>query len=88
MQQNRAVVLGGFTAPGTLPCYIVQVTSRHGRVWNIAVECDEEARTYRVRTLDQVPWRYWIGVSNGKRPLIDGDDPVEAAYERMKARRK
>jgi hypothetical protein len=87
MKENRAVVLGGFTAPGTLPCYIVRVTSRHGRVWDICVECDEQARSYRVRVLDQVPWQHWAGRSDGKHPLIDGDMPVVAAYMRMQARR-
>jgi hypothetical protein len=84
---NRALVLGGFTAPECLPCYVVQVRSQHGREWLIAVEIDDAGRQ-RVKYLDAVPWLYWDGRSDGRRPLIDGDSPTEGAYQRMKARRR
>jgi hypothetical protein len=88
ISEGRATVLGGFAAPKHLPCFIVRVTSKHDREWLIAVDVDEAAYRFRVRSVEAVPWQHWDGRSDGKRPLIDGDRPREMAYERMKARRR
>jgi hypothetical protein len=84
---NRALVLGGFTAPECFPCYIVRVRSKHGREWFIACDVDEDTGRHQIRHIEAVPWRYWVGRSDGRRPLIDGDDPIRSSYQRMKARR-
>jgi hypothetical protein len=90
MRQQRAVVLGGFATPGTLPCWIVRVDSKRGKQWFIAVDCDEANVKYGVRYLesDEVPWEDWIGKSTGRRILIDGDEPVLSAYKRCQAVRR
>lgn len=90
MKERRAVVLGGFATPGTLPCWIVRVDSRRGNQWFIAIDCDEANVKYAVRYLDadQVPWADWIGKSTGRRPLIDGDEPAVSAYKRCQAVRR
>jgi hypothetical protein len=85
IREDRAAVLGGFQLPDGLPCWIVQIVSPHGRFWIIAMEVDEAARCYHVQYLNQVPWGWWRGDSAGKRPLIDGDDPIRYAYKRMRA---
>lgn len=88
MKENRAVVLGGFASPGTLPRWIVQVRSKHGREWLIAVCCDEQNLKYSIEYPEAVPWEDWIGKSDGKRPLIDGDRPLEFALKRVNALRR
>lgn len=86
--KNRATVLGGFTAPACLPCYIVRVRSDNGREWLIACEVDEDAGRHRIRRIDSVPWLHWDGRSDGTRHLIDGDNPKLGSYQRMKARKQ
>lgn len=87
ISEDRATSLGGFTPAGGLPCFVVQVRSKHGRQWFITIEVDEAAHRYLVRTLDAVPWSAWDGRIGGKR-LIDGDVPTEAAFKRMKAKKE
>ncbi len=86
LREDRATVLGGFTPAGRFPSYFVKVRSKHGREWLACVECDEDARKYTVSFPEdqQVPWESWQGEREGKRPLIDGDDPAYCAT--MKAR--
>jgi hypothetical protein len=88
MRENRAVVLGGFASPDTLPKWIVQVRSKHGREWFIAVCCDEANQKYTIEYPQSVPWEQWIGKSDGKRPLIDGDRPVGFSLKRVNALRR
>jgi hypothetical protein len=72
-------VLGGFSPipPGTLPGWIISVTSVHGKRWHVAVLA--HGNSYGVRLLDRIPWANWTG---GKTELYIGDDPKR--YERMK----
>lgn len=88
MREKRAVVLGGFAAPGTFPCWIVRVESKRGTIWYVAVDVDEENYRMRIRYLGSVPWQNWIGSSTGSRPLIDGDEPAKYAFLRMQAKRR
>lgn len=87
ISENRAQVLGGFTPVEGLPTLIVRVQSKHGREWLISVDVNEAERRYEYRYLEAVPWACWDGQSTGKRPLIDGDVPIEAAFQRMQAKR-
>jgi hypothetical protein len=86
INEDRAIVLGGFAPAKGFPCYIVRITSARGRVWHIAVDCDEEGRKYTTRTIAEIPWADWQGRRTGRRPLIDGDDPERCAVERLRAR--
>lgn len=87
ISENRATLLGGFTPAGGLPRFIVSVTSKRGKQWNIAIIVDEEANRYRIEWPETVPWASWDGRINGKR-LIDGDEPTESAFKRMQERRR
>jgi hypothetical protein len=87
-EPDTTTVHGGFTSPTGLSGWIVTVRAYRQQRWIIAIYVDEGARKYRVRRLKRVPWERWIGTSTGKRPLIDGDRPIEFAWERMKAQEK
>jgi len=87
MHERRSTVLGGFTPSKGFPCWMVEVVSRRGSRWIIAVECDEERYEFKIKYLDSVPWESWAGRASGLNPLIDGDRPVESALKRLNARR-
>ena len=52
---------GGFikVPPGESPGWIFRIKSEWGRVWHVAILADDSVRRYRLRYLEQVPWRYW-----------------------------
>jgi hypothetical protein len=87
MRDRRSTVLGGFTPAEGFPSWIVEVVSVHGRRWIIAVECDEAKFEFHIKYLEAVPWECWAGTAGGSRPLIDGDNPVLYALNRLNARR-
>lgn len=87
MDEDRAIVHGGFEPPVGLPYWLVKVTSRHGRVWYIAVVCDEPRNRFSITYPDRVEWQHWAGSINGKG-IKDGDDPRLYALMRATARRK
>lgn len=74
IEDGRAIVVGGFRDENVFPGYVVQVRSRHNRVWTVHLPISESTMmilTPRWRwTID---WKDWDGVFGGKRPLIDGD---------------
>jgi len=86
ISEGRAEVLGGFTPPGGLPCYIVRVEGRHGSEWLLGLEVDEESRTFHPRRFESVPWASWDGRATG-RSLKDGDDPQRYDGYRTTVRR-
>lgn len=87
MDEDRALVLGGFKPPEGFPYWMVQVTSRFGRVWYLALHCDEEQYRFRITHPTGVRWEHWDGRSDG-RSLRDGDDPKTFALNRATARRQ
>jgi hypothetical protein len=84
MDEGNASVLGGFAAIEGLPGWIVQITSRYGREWLVAVLADEDHQTYRIKYLDRVPWDQWSGDPDKRRPLTDGDNPTAYYKEKTK----
>lgn len=82
IREDRATILGGFTAPGGLPRVLVRVTSRHGRVWYIGVEIDEDQYQYRIVRPTQINWAQWCGQEAGHHPVFDGDEPQLYAQRR------
>ena len=87
MREGLITTHGGFTSSEGLPGWIVEIKSKRDRRWLIAIWCDEKTYQFYVEYLNAIPWAMWQGDSNGERPLIDGDNPREAAFNRMKARR-
>ena len=79
--EEGASVLGGFTAIKGFPGWIVEARGRY-----IGFGVDEQNRRLVVEYLAAVPWEDYMGTVNKvKRLLVDGDDPVQASYNRMKA---
>jgi hypothetical protein len=86
MDEDRATVLGGFTPVEGLPYWLVQVRSRHGRVWLIGITCDDHNNRFGVIYPERIDWENWDGRTGG-RSLRDGDAPTTYALYRAKARR-
>lgn len=96
MTLGGAIVLGGFAPPGDLPGWIVEVTARQGQRWYIGLVCDKAKREMRIRWYGHgltplvedkklVPWAYWTGKADGRRPLTDGDIPQVMGLRRQEA---
>lgn len=75
IDEGRYIVLGGFTPTEGLPCFIVQVESRLGSKWILAIEVDDVKNCYRVKQLDEVPYSAWTGDPKRRHPVYDGDKP-------------
>lgn len=76
--------LGGFLRipPGSSPGFIVDVTSKHGRTWHVAVCLGKFGATV-VRVVEEVPWGTWVG-NDTAESLYQGDNPDE--YKEKKIR--
>lgn len=63
--------------------WIVKITTRSKREVFIAVEADDIEKTYRVKVLEEVCWRNWIGdkyyknVLYSSADLFTGDNPEQ-----------
>lgn len=53
--------------------WIVKITTRSKREVFIAVEADDIEKTYRVKVLEEVCWRNWIGDKYYKNVLYSND---------------
>lgn len=89
IDEGRVRVCGGFASchPHISPGFVVEVTSKHGRTWPVAVLVDQIKHRYRVVVLDEVPWQKWDGKYGRGNPVYDGDNPAEFYKLRKKARR-
>lgn len=87
MDDGGYEVLGGFAAlpPHVLPGFIVKVTSKHGKVWPVAVAINEHKHQYEVYILDNIPWSMWDG---GTLPIYRGDNPTMSQRKRDLARKQ
>lgn len=85
IDDGKYEVLGAFAAlpPHTMPGFIVKVTSKHGRVWPVAVAVNEVKHRYEVYILDTIPWSLYDG---GERAIYCGDHPNTSARKRNLAR--
>ncbi len=88
IDDGRVMVCGGFAScpPHTSPGFIVEVTSKHGRTWPVAVLVDQIHHRYSVVILDEVPWQEWEGKVNRGHPVYDGDHPEESSCLQEKTR--
>lgn len=84
IRKGGATVLGGFNSAEGHEGWIVQVDTPSGRTWLMFIYGDELQRKFRRRLIADVPWEDWIGDPKGTR-LIDGEDPVQFAANRMQA---
>jgi hypothetical protein len=77
IREGRATVLGLFSEPEGLPRFIVQVDSKFGRRWFIAVVIDEEHLRIKYEYPDIVEWKHYMGQESDRQPanFADGDDP-------------
>lgn len=73
---------GGFREipPYARPGWIVNVTSKFGRMWLLAVVVDEPRHQLEVKRIDAVPWQWWDGPSENS--MYNGDRPDE--YEKLR----
>ncbi len=93
MQEGEAELLGVFRRipPEHDMGWIVEVTSRHGTVYHVAIKTHKFTYHYRCHMVSRVPWEWWMGdvsdgiigpESNQSKPLYAGDNPE--IYEEMK----
>lgn len=89
--EGRVECLGGFTRipPKQGPGWMLKVTSRHDRVWLIAVTADDIKHTYQVWQADEIPWKFWDGLiypifqlHEPTHGLRNGDKPEAYNIER------
>lgn len=87
INEGSVRVLGGFTSipPGLESGWIIEVTSKHDRIWPVGVIVDDIKHRYIVRILDEVPWDMWAGKLGRNHPVYDGDKPQEFAIKRAMA---
>jgi len=90
--EGKFEVLGGFSLipPGTLPGYIVRVTSANGPVYLLGVVQDPYTHNWHSGVVDRVPWDRWDGdkVSGQGYSNYRGDNPAEYAVLKEKANAK
>lgn len=85
---GKVCVLGGFSSvpPGTTPGWILSVTSRHGKMWLIAVTSNEYTHDYRVWFIDKAPWECWDGkLFRDEYNIYDGDEPLKSFCQKLTA---
>lgn len=84
--EGKVFVAGGFSQipPSSKPGWIVIVTSRFGRIWNVAVTPNEEKRTFDVRVLKTIPWGQYIdSVFVAEYSIYAGDDPRASLFHKL-----
>jgi hypothetical protein len=77
IDEGLVLVCGGFSKlpPHQSPGWVVEVTSKHGRTWPVAVKVNQFEHSYQVVVLDQTPWQHWDGKLDRGHPVYDGDFP-------------
>lgn len=74
-QEGQVENLGAFKQifPGSVPGWIVKVTSKFNKTWYVVIQVS--GRGFKARIIDTVPWKLWIGeiVEN---KLYQGDNPL------------
>lgn len=85
MDDGKYELLGAFVSlpPHTKPGWIVKVTSKHGKVWPVAVAAGQHS--YEVFILDTIPWSLWDGEMTDNL-LYFGDHPYIAIRKKRLAR--
>ena len=75
LQEGTVEFCGGFSQipPRNKPGWIVRVTSRFDRVWNVAVMAE---KTLPITVVGKIPWGNWVGEHN-RNELYRGDNPDE-----------
>ena len=80
--EGKVFVAGGFSQipPSLKPGWIAVVTSRFGRIWNIAVTPNEEKRVFDVWEVKTkiIPWQNYIGKADAECSIYGGDNPTLA----------
>ncbi len=54
--------------------WIIQITSKYGKIWNVAVTFGKCGLQYYTYTIVEIPWKNYVG---GNTPLFAGDNPAE-----------
>jgi hypothetical protein len=77
VDEGTVRVCGGFSSlpPFPSPGFIVEVTSKHGKTWPVAVVVDQIQHYYHVQVLFDLPWKFWDGKPWRGHPVYDGDTP-------------
>lgn len=85
MDDGKYELLGAFASlpPHTKPGWIVKVTSKHGKVWPVAVVAG--LHTCEVFILDTIPWSLYDGLFSTNL-LYNGDHPYIAARKMRDAK--
>lgn len=81
-------VLGGFDQipPSTNPGWMLRVTSKNKKEYNIAVTMDEKNRWLTVWIATDIPWAYYNGkLDRGTWFIYDGDKPFEYLLKKVRA---
>jgi hypothetical protein len=77
IDSGEVLVLGGFAPPEGItgqPHWVLRVTSRHGRVWHVAVL--PHSFGVNVKIIKEVDWKNWLGSDRGAPDIYNGDDPL------------
>ena len=92
LQDGETELLGVFRhiPPHGSMGWIVNVTTRHGATWHIAITPDRFGADFYCHDTSRVCWQHWMGdVEHGElpavtsgRPLYAGDNPEK--YRRLK----
>lgn len=82
IHEGSIFVAGAFrqVPPKIKPGWIVIITSRFGRTWNIAVTPNDNQRTFDVWEISKIPWEFHYRVKNFAKTgdIYDGDNPAYA----------
>jgi hypothetical protein len=76
INEGAVELLGGFSLipPSNRSGWIVRITSRHKRVWLVAVSPNRDQNDYEIRLPKEVPWKHWCGDMHTSK-LYTGDKP-------------
>lgn len=88
LDTGKAELLGGFNQipPSPLPGWIIRVTSKRGRVWNVVITAHENPSRFTTWIVQRIPWEYWAGKIDRDPTVYDGDKPIEYEKRKLKAR--
>ena len=86
MQDGSAELLGVFrhVSPCRTMGWIVEVITKHGTVWHVAIKPTQFTGDYVSHVVGRVPWEHWMGdTGEGQnKQLCAGDNPEK--YRRLK----
>ena len=88
INDGKVEVLGGFDEipPSTNPGWILRVTSKNNKEYNIAVTMDEKHRWLHIWVASEISWEYYNGKPHlGFWYVYDGDKPLDYLLKKVRA---